>query len=164
MGRRFDRYFLDMENLHSGFREQPCFVCRMVAGDVRSPEKMFYEENGSIVSLDGYSRVHGYTLVAPKGHREQVTADFALEEYLRLQALVYGVAEMVREEVGAERMYLHTFASSGWNAQVHWHVGSLPLGVPYEDQQGAWADWEEGVREIPQQEMSGPLGRVGRRQ
>jgi len=66
----------------------------MVAGDVLFPENIVYEDDGAIVFLDGY------TLVAPKEHREQVTADFAPEEYLRLQSLVYRVAEAVREEVG----------------------------------------------------------------
>jgi hypothetical protein len=35
---------------------------------------------------------------APKEHREQVTGDFAMEEYLELQRLVYRVSEGVREE------------------------------------------------------------------
>jgi len=72
----------------------------MVAGDVLFPENIVYEDDGAIVFLDGYPRAYGYTLVAPKEHREQVTADFAPEEYLRLQSLVYRVAEAVREEVG----------------------------------------------------------------
>jgi len=129
----------------------------MVAGDVLFPENIVYEDDGAIVFLDGY------TLVAPKEHREQVTADFAPEEYLRLQSLVYRVAEAVREEVGAERMYLYTFGSNQGNAHVHWHVVPLPPGVPYEEQQGAWAGWDSGVLKIPQQEMSELAERIGRR-
>jgi hypothetical protein len=45
-----------------------------------------------------YSRM---TLVAPKEHREQVTGDFTLEEYIGIQKLVYRVTEAVRQEVGA---------------------------------------------------------------
>ncbi len=163
MERRFGRYFPDMENLHRGFRKQPCFICRMVAGDVGFPGNIIHEDDGDIVFLDGYPRAYGYTLVALKEHREGVTADFALEEYLRLQSLVYRVTEAVRVEVGAERMYLYTFGSNQGNAHVHWHVVPLPTGVPYEDQQGAWADWSKGVLEIPQQEMSDLAGRIGRR-
>jgi ATP adenylyltransferase len=129
----------------------------MVAGDVLFPENIVYEDDGAIVFLDGY------TLVAPKEHREQVTADFAPEEYLRLQSLVYRVAEAVREEVGAERMYLYTFGSNQGNAHVHWHVVPLPPGVPYEEQQGAWAGWDSGVLKIPQQEMSELAERIRRR-
>ena len=163
MERRFDRYFPDMGDLHRGFRTRPCFICRMVAGDVLFPENIVYEDDGAIVFLDGYPRAYGYTLVAPKEHREQVTADFAPEEYLRLQSLVYRVAEAVREEVGAERMYLYTFGSNQGNAHVHWHVVPLPPGVPYEEQQGAWAGWDSGVLKIPQQEMSELAERIRRR-
>ena len=40
---RFDRFFLDMEDLHRGFRDQPCFTCRMAAGDIRFPENVILE-------------------------------------------------------------------------------------------------------------------------
>ena len=109
------------------------------------------------------ARSDGYTLVAPKEHREQVTGDFTMEEYLGLQRLVYRVAEAVREEVGAERMYLYTFGSNQGGAHVHWHVVPLPPGVPYEDQQGAWASWGKGVLKIPQDEMASLAGRIARR-
>jgi ATP adenylyltransferase len=163
MERRFDRYFPNMEDMHGGFRRQPCFICRMVTGDARFPENIIYEDDGAIVFLDGYPRAYGYTLVAPKEHREQVTADFTLEEYLRLQSLVYGVTEAVREEVGAERMYLYTFGSNQAIAPVHRHVVPLPPGVPYEDQQGAWAGWDGGVLAIPTEEMRALARRIGRR-
>ena len=163
MERRFGRYFPDMEALHGGFRTQPCFVCGPVSGAVESPRHVFYEDDRVIAFLDGYPRAYGYSLVAPKEHREQVTADFTRGEYLALQSVVYGVAEAVREEVGAARMYVYTFGSNEGNAHVHWHVVPLPPGVPYEEQQGAWAGWDRGVLEIPQQEMSDLAGRVGRR-
>jgi len=70
-------------------------------------------------------------LVCPKEQREQATADFSAEEYLALQrAVLHRVAEAVREEVGAERMYVLTLGSNQGNAHVHWHVGPLPPGVP----------------------------------
>ncbi len=139
MEQGFGRYFPDMEAMHRRFQAQPCFICRMVAEYVLFPENIVYEDNEALVFLDGFPRAYGYALVAPKEHREQVTADFALKEYLSLKSLVYRVAEAVREEVGAERMYLYTFGSNPGNAHVHWHVVPLPPGVPYEEQQGAWA-------------------------
>ena len=105
MEERFGRYHPDMEAMHRGFRTKPCFVRRMVDGDVRFPENIIYEDGRTLVFLDGYPRSYGYTLVAPKEHREQVTGDFTVEEYLGLQRLVYRVTEAVRVEVGAERMY-----------------------------------------------------------
>ena len=163
MERRFGRYFPDMEALHGSFRSGPCFICRIVAGDAGFPGNVIFEDDEALVFLDGFPRAYGYTLVAPKEHREQVTADFSAEEYLDLQRLVYRVAEAVREEVGAERMYLYTFGSNQGNAHVHWHVVPLPPGVPYGEQQGAWASWGKGVLEIPEKEMSELAGRIGSR-
>jgi diadenosine tetraphosphate (Ap4A) HIT family hydrolase len=98
--------------------------------------------------LDAYLRAYGYTLVASKEHREQLTWDFTLEEYLDLQRLIYRMCEAVREEVGAERMYLYTFGSNQGSVHVHSHVVPLPPDVPYEDQQGLWASSSKGEREF----------------
>jgi diadenosine tetraphosphate (Ap4A) HIT family hydrolase len=106
---RFERYHPDMDDVHRGFRTQPCFICTMVQGHVRFPENIIYEDDRALVFLDGYPRAYGYTLVAPKGHREQVTADFSIAEYLDLQHLLYRVTEAVREEVGAERMLINGY-------------------------------------------------------
>ena len=77
-----------------------------------------------------------------------------MEGYVELQRLVYRVTEGVREEVGAERMYIFTFGSYEGNSHVHWHDVPLPPGVPYEEQQGAWTSWSGGVLDIPGQEMT----------
>lgn len=161
MEKRFGRYFPDMDALHRSFRTDPCFICRMVDGDVRFPENIVYEDEDAIAFLDGYPRAYGYTLVAPKAHREQVTGDFTPDEYLGLQGLVYGVSEAVRREVGAVRMYLYTFGSNEGNSHAHWHVVPLPPGVPYEDQQGAWASWSKGVLKIPPHETASLARRIG---
>jgi diadenosine tetraphosphate (Ap4A) HIT family hydrolase len=163
MEERFERYWPDMQAFHHNARTQPCFICRMVEGNFRFPENIIHEDDRTLVFLDGYPRAYGYTLVAPKEHREQVTGDFTIEEYLDLQELVYRVTEALREEVGAERMYLYTFGSNQGNAHVHWHVVPLPPGVPYEHQQGAWAGWSTGVLKIPQDEMASLAARIGAR-
>jgi diadenosine tetraphosphate (Ap4A) HIT family hydrolase len=161
--KRYERYHPDMEAVHLGFRTEPCFVCRMVNGNIRFPENVIREDEKALVFLDGYPRVYGYTLVPPKEHKEQVTCDFTMEEYLDLQRLVYRVTEAVREEVGAERMYIYTYGSNQGNSHVHWHVVPLPPGVPYEEQQGNWARWSRGVLKIPQEEMASLATRIGRR-
>jgi diadenosine tetraphosphate (Ap4A) HIT family hydrolase len=160
---RYEHYHPDMEAMHHGFRTQPCFVCRMVTGDLQFPENIIYQNDKALVFLDGYPRVYGYTLVAPKEHHEQVTGDFTMEEYLDLQRLVYRVTEAIREEVGAERMYIFTYGSNEGNSHVHWHVVPLPPGVPYEDQQGSWTSWSKGVLRIPEDEMVSLATRIGRR-
>jgi len=160
---RFERYHPDMEAMHRGFRTGSCFVCEMLKGNIRFPENVIREDDRTVVLLDGYPRAYGYTLVAPKEHKEQVTADFSMGEYLDLQRLVYRVTEAVREVVGAERMYLYTFGSNEGNSHVHWHVVPLPPGVPYEEQQGNWIRWSKGVLRIPSEEMAALAGRISRR-
>ena len=163
MEKQFERYYPDMDVLHHGFRTQPCFVCRILAGNNERPQHFVYEDDKAIAFLDAFPRAYGYTLVAPKEHREQVTADSTVERYLGLQQLVYRVTEAVREEVGAERMYLFTFGSNQGNSHVHWHVVPLPPGVPYEEQQGAWTSWSRGVLKIPEEEMASLAARIGAR-
>lgn len=163
MEERFERYHPDMEALHHGFRTEPCFVCKMVQGEARFPENIIYEDDRSLVFLDAYPRAYCYTLVAPKEHKEQVTGDFTIEEYLELQQLVYRVSEAIREEVGAERMYIYSYGSNQGNSHAHWHVVPLPPGVPYDEQQGAWARWSKGILRIPKEEMASLAERIGRR-
>ena len=163
MEEKFGRYHPNMEAFHHGMRAKPCFVCEIVAGVNELPQHFVYEDEKAVAFLDAYPRAYGYTLIAPKEHREQVTADFTLEEYLGLQRLVYRVTEAVREEVGAERMYLYTFGSNQRGAHVHWHVVPLPPGVPYEEQRGAWASWSTGVLDIPEEEMASLASRIGAR-
>ena len=152
-----------MEAFHHAMRTQPCFVCEIVAGINGFPQHFVHENDRAVAFLDAFPKAYGYVLVVPKEHREQVTGDFAVDEYLDLQRLVYRVSEAVREEVGAERMHLYTFGSNQGVAHVHWHVVPLPPGVPYEEQQGAWASWSKGVLEIPQEEMASLAKRIGRR-
>lgn len=149
--KRYERYHPDMDAMHRGFRTEPCFVCQIMAGTNERAQHFVYEDDSTAAFLDGYPRAYGYTLVAPKEHREQVTGDFTVDEYIGLQRLVYLVTEAVREEVGAERMYIFTFGSNEGNSHVHWHVVPLPPGVPYEEQQGAWASWGKGVLKLDEE-------------
>ena len=88
MEERFERYHPDMEAFHHGMRTKPCFVFEIVAGTNELPQHFVYEDDTAVAFLDAYPRAYGYTLVAPKDHREQITANFAVEEYFGLQLLV----------------------------------------------------------------------------
>ncbi len=148
---------------HRPVRTEPCFVCSVVDGDARLPKNIIYEDEGAIVFLDGYPRAYGYTLVAPKKHREQVTGYFTMEEYIDLHQLVNRVSEAISEDVGAERMYIYSLGSNQSNSHAHWHGVPLPPGVPYEEQQGAWASWSKGVLRIPHEELDSLAERIGQR-
>ena len=60
-------------------------------------------------------------------------------------------------------MYIYCFGSNQGNSHAHWHVVPLPPGVPYAEQQGAWASWGNGVRRMPKEEMASLAERIGRR-
>jgi diadenosine tetraphosphate (Ap4A) HIT family hydrolase len=133
-------------------KEGSCFICELVAGT--NPHHLIYEDQSAIVFLNKYPVLYGYTLVAPREHREQATGDFTLEEYLQLQRLIYLVAEAIRQVVPTERLYILTLGSQQGNRHVHWHLAPLPPGIPYGLQQTAALDLSRGVLAIADEEIA----------
>lgn len=153
-----ERYEMDWAAYHHRCRTGPCFICEIVAGNSELPHHLVYEDETTIAFLDKYPRVHGYTLVAPREHRQQATGDFTVEEYLELQRRVYVVAEAVRQEMGAERVYFLSLGSNQGNAHVHWHIVPLPPGVPYDEQQLAIYRW--GILRTSEEEQASLAARI----
>lgn len=141
-------------------RNGPCFVCAMLAGNPRYQHHVIYEDDTAIAFLNKYPTLYGYTLVAPKAHREQVTGDFLADEYLGLQRVIYGVAEALRRVIPTERMYILSLGSQQGNRHVHWHIAPLPPGVPYEEQQMEALKLSRGMLELPDEEMATLAGRI----
>ena len=162
---RRERYLPDLDAYHRRARTGPCFVCGLVARDPDfSDHHIVYEDDEATAFLNRWPTQRGYTLVARKEHREQATGDFTVDKYLALQRIVHGVAEAVREEVGAERVYVLSLGSNGGNAHVHWHVVPLYPGIPYEEQQFAAVTLESaGALDIPDDEKADLAARIGRR-
>jgi len=133
-------------------QEGPCFDCELIAG--ANPHHMIYEDQTAVVFLNKYPVLYGYTLVAPREHREQATGDFTLEEYLALQGLIYHVGEALRQVVPTERLYILTLGSQQGNRHVHWHLAPLPPGVPYQQQQIAALDLSRGILALSDEEMA----------
>ena len=161
----FERCQPDLDAYVKRVRTGPCFVCAIVSRDPAFPDHhIVYEDEGAIGFLTMHPTQYGYTLVAPKEHREQVAGDFTVEEYLGLQRVVHRAAEAVREEVGAERVYILSLGSNQGNAHVHWHVVPLPPGTPYEEQQFAALKLETaGALRILEGEKAALAARIGRR-
>lgn len=103
---------------------------------------MLFEDDLALAFLNRFPTLPGYTLVAPRAHREHVVQDFDADEYLALQRVVHRVGRAVQRALGAERLYLASLGSRQGNRHVHWHVAPLPPGVPYDQQQLAALDWE----------------------
>jgi ATP adenylyltransferase len=99
-----------------------------------------YEDERAVAFLNRYPSLYGYVLVAPKDHREQVTGDFSLDDYLHLQAVVHRVGEAIRQVVPTERLYVLSLGSQQANRHVHWHLAPTPPGLPFAQQQLAALD------------------------
>ena len=112
-----------------------CFICEMLAGNPEYQHHVVYEDERAVAFLNRYPSLYGYVLVAPKDHREQVTGDFSLDDYLHLQAVVHRVGEAIRQVVPTERLYVLSLGSQQANRHVHWHLAPIPPGLPFEQQQ-----------------------------
>ena len=120
-----------------------CFICEMLRGNPEFRHHVVYEDEHTVAFLQRFQTLYGYVLVAPKEHREQVTGDFTLNEYLALHACLHRVGEAVRRAVPTERLYVLSLGSQQGNRHVHWHLAPLPPGVPLERQQLAALDTDE---------------------
>ncbi len=159
------RHAPDLDAYHRRARTGPCFVCGILAGDPDfAGHHVVYEDKDALAFLNRWPTQYGNTLVAPKQHREQATADFTVDEYLALQRVVYRVAEAVRGEVGAVRMYVMSLGSNEGNAHVHWHVVPFPPDTPYDEQQFAAFMLETAdALDIPEDEKADLAARIGGR-
>jgi len=145
------RYFFTEEEkkeFHRDAQERACFICEIASGEASFPVYMVYEDDVVVAFLDKYPTLYGRTLVAPREHRVDVTGDYTLKEYLAIHQRVHMIAEAIRIELDAERIYLMTFGSKQGNAHVHWHIAPLPVGVPYEQQQLFAVSWQNGNFEL----------------
>lgn len=157
------RKSFDFETYVHEIQTKPCFLCEIVAGNPEYDHHLVYEDEIAIAFLNNYPVLYGYTLVAPKEHREQVTGDFTVEEYLALQDVIYRVAEAVRIETEAERVYVLSLGSQQGNKHVHWHIAPLPPGVPFAEQQLAALSIDQGILDLPAHEMAGLAARISDR-
>ena len=144
----------DIEAYAQRSQHGPCFICEMVAGNPKYRHHIIYEDDMAIVFLNKYPTLYGYTVVAPREHREHVTGDFTLDEYIALQRLIYRVTEAVRQVVPTERVYILSLGSQQGNRHVHWHIAPLPPGVPYEEQQLAALRFEKGILKLSNEKMT----------
>ena len=146
------RKTFDLDEYVARIQNGPCFICEMIAGRLAG-NHVIYQDESAIVFLNKFPVLYGYVLVAPIGHKEHVTGDFTLDEYLALQQVVYRTAEAVRKAVSTERVYILSLGSQQGNRHVHWHIAPLPHGLPFKQQQLEALRVENGILDIPDHEM-----------
>lgn len=154
-----ERSPFDLNSYIERIQSSPCFICEMITGRLHG-NHIIQQNDDFIVFLNKYPVLYGYALVAPIKHKEQVTGDFTLEEYLALQRAVYRVAEAVRKSVPTERVYILSLGSQQGNCHVHWHIAPLPAGVPFEGQQLEALKLENGILDISDEEMESLARRI----
>jgi diadenosine tetraphosphate (Ap4A) HIT family hydrolase len=147
-----DRKPFDLDSYIERIQGSPCFICEMIAGRLNG-NHIIQQNDVFIIFLNKYPTLFGYTLVAPIKHKEQVTGDFSLDEYLALQRMIYQTAEAVRKSVNAERIYILSLGSQQGNSHVHWHIAPLPFGVPFKEQQIEALSIENGILDIAEDQM-----------
>jgi diadenosine tetraphosphate (Ap4A) HIT family hydrolase len=147
-----DKQPFDLDSYIGRIQSSPCFICEMVAGRLHG-NHIIQQTDDFIIFLNKYPVLYGYTLVAPAEHKEQVTGDFSLNEYLALQHIVYRTAEAIRKSVDAERVYILSLGSQQGNRHVHWHIAPLPFGVPFREQQIEALKMENGILDLSDDEM-----------
>jgi diadenosine tetraphosphate (Ap4A) HIT family hydrolase len=141
-------------NYHQRSQMGPCFICKIIQGNPDYPHHLIYEDENAIVFLNRYPTLYGYTLVAPRQHREQAISDFTHEEYLQFQSLIYRVSIAIQRVVPTERLYLLSLGSQQGNRHVHWHLAPLPPKVPYLEQQLEALSNSHGILDIPDDDMA----------
>jgi diadenosine tetraphosphate (Ap4A) HIT family hydrolase len=154
-----DRKPFDVNTYIDRIQNGPCFICEMVHGRTDG-NHIIYQDHLSVAFLNKYPVLYGYALVAPIEHKEQVTGDFTLDEYLALQRRVHQVAEAVRRTVETERVYILSLGSQQGNRHVHWHIAPLPYGVPFHQQQLEALGVEHGFLDIPESERAALAKRI----
>ena len=153
------RKSFDLDSYIEKIQTSPCFICEMVAGNLNG-NHIIAQNDEVVIFLNKYPVLHGYTLVAPVEHKEQVAGDFTLEEYLALQRIIYKTAEAVRKSVDAERIYVLSLGSQQGNRHVHWHIAPLPYGVPFKAQQLEALRVEHGILDLSEEDMQSIARRI----
>ena len=149
-----ERKPFDLEAYARDIATKPCFICELVRGNPGFAHHVIWQDDATIIFLNKYPTLRGYTLVCPKAHREDLAEDLSAEEYLRLQAQVHRLSRALKQVFDAERIYVLSLGSRQANKHLHFHVAPLPKGVPLERQQYHALMAENGVLQIPDAGMA----------
>lgn len=68
--------------------------------------------------------------------------------------MIHHAGEALTSVVATERLYVLTLGSQQGNRHVHWHLVTLPPGVPYDDQQIGFFDERRGYLQFDAADMA----------
>lgn len=144
----------DIDALTEQSRSSTCFICAFLEGKPEFHHHVIAQDADTIIFLSKYPTMPGYALVCPKAHQEDLATDLSPSQYLKLQSHVHRLSRALKKVFDAERIYVLSLGSQQGNAHLHWHVVPLSKGTPYEKQQYHALMAENGVLEIPDEEMA----------
>jgi hypothetical protein len=161
---RFECSWCHMEAFHHRMRTKRGFVCEIVTGTNELPQHFAYEDDGTVLLSSTLTRERTATRSSrPKiiGSRSRGTSQWR-------STLIYS-----KSSTGSARRCVRTLAQNGCvptrsaaTRAAPTSTGTwshLPPGVPYEEQQGAWAGWSKDVPKIPKEERAWLAACIGAR-
>jgi diadenosine tetraphosphate (Ap4A) HIT family hydrolase len=140
------------ERLLDDNRVGRCFICDLICD--ASCEHVIYEDELCVAFLPKYPTLRGRVLLAPIEHRTQVVGDYSEEEYLAIQRHVYRLGRAISTAFPTERLYILSLGSNDGVAHIHWHLASLPPGVPFAEQQFHSLDIANGYLDLSEDELA----------
>ena len=148
-----------IEHITGDARDGTCFICEIVAGR-RDQDDVVYRDDVCIAFLAKWPTLIGYTLVAPLEHRTDVVGAFTEDEYAELQRRIHRIGRAVSAAVPTDRLYVLSLGSHQAVGHVHWHLGALPPGIPYERQQYFALMHENGYLDVPAADQAALARRI----
>ena len=137
--------------------EQGCFICHLVhESPAAFQPSILWQGRDEIALLDSCPTIYGTTIVAPVAHRQQVTRDMTLHQFLALQRVVYAIGEALRLALKPERIYIVAPGNPQGDAHLHWQLVPCPPGAFPEEQPFSFLDRvQRGVLHLSNEEITG---------
>ena len=105
--------------------EDPCFICRGLAGDDDRTNLIALRTPGSVVVLNRFPYNNGHLLVAPRAHKgrlDELEADELLEVMETLRRMLGTLEGLMRPDGFNVGLNLGRAAGAGLPGHLHWHI------------------------------------------
>jgi ATP adenylyltransferase len=105
--------------------EEPCFICRGLAGTDDRANLIALRTEHSVVVLNRYPYNNGHLLIAPRSHKGQLNeldAVEILQTQETLRRMVDALEELMKPEGFNIGLNLGRAAGAGLPGHLHWHI------------------------------------------
>jgi ATP adenylyltransferase len=105
--------------------DDPCFICRGLAGDDDRANLVALRTPRSVVVLNRFPYNNGHLLVAPRAHKgrlDELTAEELLEVMETLRRMVGVLDDLMHPDGYNIGLNLGAAAGAGLPGHLHWHI------------------------------------------